>query len=164
MSRFTRESVQRLRDAVDIVDLISRYVPLKKAGVAYKACCPFHDEKSPSFTVNKVSRHYHCFGCGAHGDAVAFLMNYERLHFFQALEFLSERYAIPLEVEHEEKTQGVSRGRLKLVLEAAALFFHTLLLFSDEAAPAREYLKGRGFLFPFLKRSVLGMPLTPLEQ
>lgn len=156
MPRFTEESVQRLRDAVDIVDLISRYVPLKKSGVTYKACCPFHDEKTPSFVVQKASRHYHCFGCGAHGDAVAFLMNYERLSFPQALEFLAERFHVQLDAEYEDKQAGISRGRLKRASEAAMLFFHTMLLFSDLAQGAREYLQKRGFSLQFVEGFRIG--------
>jgi DNA primase len=156
MSRFTKESVQRLREAVDIVDLISRYVPLKKAGGLYKACCPFHDEKTPSFTVHKATSHYHCFGCGAHGDAVAFLMNYERLGFIQALEFLSERFNVQLDTEHEDKEFEVSRGRLKRILEASNQFFHTMLLFSDVASCARGYLAKRGLSLRLLEAFRIG--------
>lgn len=156
MPRFTEESVQRLRDAVDIVELISRYVPLKKSGATYKACCPFHDEKTPSFVVQKASRNYHCFGCGAHGDAVAFLMNYERLSFPQALEFLAERFHVQLDAEQEHNQSGVSKGRLKRVSEAAMLFFHTLLVFSDVAQGAREYLQRRGFSLQFIEGFRIG--------
>lgn len=156
MARFTKESVQRLRDAVDIVDLISRYVPLKRAGVTWKGLCPFHDEKTPSFTVNKASKHYHCFGCGAHGDSVAFLMEHERLEFKQALEFLAERFGVTLEVEAQEEERGVSKARLRSVNEAANHFFHTYLLHAKEAEGAREYLRSRGFSLAFLQAFSVG--------
>lgn len=157
MARYTKESVQRLKEAVDIVDLISRYTPLKRAGTTFKGLCPFHDEKTPSFTVHKASSHYHCFGCGAHGDAVAFLMQHERFEFKQALEFLSERYGLPLETEvGDVEESGPSKGRLKQVNEAASHFFHTFLLHADEASGAREYLAKRGFSLSFLQAFVIG--------
>lgn len=163
MGRYTKESVLRLREAVDIVDLISRYVPLKRAGSTFKGLCPFHDEKTPSFTVNKASRHYHCFGCGAHGDALSFLMEHERFEFKQALEFLSERYGVPLELEQGDFDEsGPSKGRLKMVNEAASRFFHTFLLHADEAAGAREYLAKRGCALSFLQAFVIGYaPRSP---
>ena len=162
MARYTKESVQRLREAVDIVDLISRYVPLKRAGATWKGLCPFHDEKTPSFTVNAASKHYHCFGCGAHGDSVAFLMEHERLEFKQALEFLSERFGVPLEVDHQEDERGVSKVRLRSANEAANGFFHTYLLHANEAHGAREYLRGRGFSLAFLQAFSIGYaPAAP---
>jgi DNA primase len=157
MSRFTKESIQRLREAIDIVDLISRYLPLKRAGTTFKGLCPFHDEKTPSFTVNKASRHYHCFGCGAHGDAVAFLMQHERMEFKQALEFLSERFGVPLESDSGENDErGKSKARLRQVNEAASTFYHTFLLHSEEAKGAREYLAKRGFPLSFLQAFLIG--------
>jgi DNA primase len=156
MARYTKESVQRLRETVDIVDLISRYVPLKRAGAAWKGLCPFHDEKTPSFTVNKATKHYHCFGCGAHGDSVAFLMEHERLEFKQALEFLSERFGTPLEVDHQEEERGVPKVRLRAANEAASHFFHTYLLHADEASGARTYMQNRGFSLSFLQAFSVG--------
>jgi DNA primase len=156
MVRFTKESILRLREAVDIIDLISRYVPLKRSGTTWKGLCPFHDEKTPSFTVNASSRHYHCFGCGAHGDAVSFLMEHERFDFKQALEFLSERYSIPLEHESGESAEDVSRGRLKALNEAANRFFHAYLLHADEAAGARQYLAQRRLAPSFLRAFSIG--------
>ena len=124
MVRYSQQSVQRLREAVDIVDLISRYVKLKKAGVTYKGLCPFHDEKTPSLYCEQATNHYHCFGCGADGDALALLMQHERLESKQALRILSERFGIHLEVEHEEVgPKGVSKVRLRTLLEAASRFF-----------------------------------------
>ncbi len=157
MARYTKESVQRLREVVDIVDLISRHVPLKRAGTTFKGLCPFHDEKTPSFTVNKASRHYHCFGCGAHGDAVSFLMQHERLEFKQALEFLSERFGIALEIEQGDADKtAVAKARLRQINEAASAFFHAYVLHADEAQGARDYLAKRGFSLPFLQAFRVG--------
>ncbi|MGB9150068.1 MAG: CHC2 zinc finger domain-containing protein, partial [Burkholderiales bacterium] len=76
-----QDFIQSLLDRVDIVDVVERYVPLKKAGSNLKACCPFHNEKSPSFTVSQTKQFYHCFGCGAHGTAISFLMEYAGMGF-----------------------------------------------------------------------------------
>jgi DNA primase len=163
MSRFSKDSIQRLRDVVDIVDIISRYVPLKRAGGSYKGLCPFHDEKTPSFTVHKASRHYHCFGCGAHGDAVTFLMQQERMSFSQAMQFLAERFGVNLEVEHDEKEEkGTPKRLLRELLEKASLFFQSYLLFSEEAGFARRYLEERSFSLEFLRSFGVGYaPKTP---
>ena len=94
-----RDFTVELLGRVDIVDLINRYVPLKKAGANEVACCPFHQEKTPSFTVSADKQFYHCFGCGAHGNAISFLMAYEQLEFVEAIEDLAIQYAdSPLEM------------------------------------------------------------------
>ena len=128
---------------VDIVDVINQRVPLKKAGHEYKACCPFHDEKTPSFTVSPTKQFYHCFGCGAHGTAVGFLMDYDRLAFPEAIEALAEH--VGLEVPHEA---GIERGPdlspLYDVLEQAARFYAWQLRRHPEAGRAVEYLRQRG--------------------
>ncbi|MRR52503.1 MAG: DNA primase, partial [Rhodocyclaceae bacterium] len=81
--------IQELLARVDIVDVVERYVPLKKGGANYSACCPFHSEKSPSFTVSPTKQFYHCFGCGAHGSAISFVMQYAGLGFIDAVEELA---------------------------------------------------------------------------
>ena len=81
--------IQELLARIDIVDVIERYLPLKKAGANYVACCPFHSEKSPSFSVSPSKQFYHCFGCGAHGSAIGFLMEYSGLGFVEAVEDLA---------------------------------------------------------------------------
>ena len=83
MTRFTKESLEQLRQRVVLEEVISQHIQLKRAGTSFKALCPFHDEKSPSFVLNKGDSHYHCFGCGAHGDAIAFLMNYQKMSFLE---------------------------------------------------------------------------------
>ena len=81
--------IDEVLDRTDIVDIISSRVQLKKAGKNYSACCPFHEEKTPSFTVTQEKQFYHCFGCGASGNAIGFLMEYERLEFIEAIEYLA---------------------------------------------------------------------------
>src|ERR1700733_11378189 len=82
--------IQTLLARVDIVEVVDRYVPLKKAGANFAACCPFHSEKSPSFTVSPTKQFYHCFGCGAHGNAISFVMEYQGLGYIEALRDLAE--------------------------------------------------------------------------
>src|SRR5512135_3036940 len=84
-----QEFIQSLLGRVDIVDVVDRYVKLKKAGANFSACCPFHNEKSPSFTVSPSKQFYHCFGCGAHGDAIGFLMEYSGLGYIDAIKELA---------------------------------------------------------------------------
>ena len=83
--------IQELLDRVDIVDVIDRHIPLKKAGANYTACCPFHSEKTPSFTVSPTKQFYHCFGCSAHGNAIGFLIEYNGLTFLEAVADLAAR-------------------------------------------------------------------------
>ena len=128
----------------DIVEVIGRRVQLKKAGREFKACCPFHDEKTPSFTVSPQKQFYHCFGCGAHGSAIGFLMNFEGLEFPDAVEELAHHAG--LEVPREAKRSARPAADLYDIMEAAAGFYQDALKSSDEAiaylnALLRENLK-----------------------
>jgi DNA primase len=135
--------IDDLISRVDIVDVINPRVPLTRAGTEYKACCPFHDEKTPSFTVSPSKQFYHCFGCGAHGTALGFLMEYERLAFPEAVESLAE--SIGLEVPREAGVErGPDLGPLYDVLEQAARFYAWQLRRHADAARGTEYLRGRG--------------------
>src|SRR5476649_2061909 len=99
--------IQTLLSRVDVVELIERYVPLKKGGANYAACCPFHSEKSPSFTVSHTKQFYHCFGCGAHGNAISFLMEYQGLGYIEALKELAESVGMKLpELERGERKEA----------------------------------------------------------
>src|SRR5215216_1943717 len=88
--------IQTLLSRIDIVDVVERYVPLKKSGANLAACCPFHNEKSPSFTVSPTKQFYHCFGCGAHGTAIGFLMEYSGLAYPEAIRALAETIGMPV--------------------------------------------------------------------
>ncbi len=135
--------IDELLTRVDIVDVINTRVPLKQAGHEYKACCPFHDEKTPSFTVSPVKQFYHCFGCGAHGTAVGFLMEYERLSFPEAIETLAENAGI--EVPREAQTErGPDLSPIYDTLEQAARFYAWQLRHHPDSARAVEYLRRRG--------------------
>ena len=114
---FTKESLQRLRERIDLVETLSSYVDLKRAGASYKSVCPFHEEKTPSFVIKRGDTHYHCFGCGAHGDAIQFLMNYLHVTFREAVETLGEKFHVILEEDRQkEEEKGVPRELLKEAL------------------------------------------------
>jgi DNA primase len=141
--RIPAHFIDELLDRVDIVDLINSRVPLKKAGRDYQACCPFHDEKTPSFTVSREKQFYHCFGCGAHGSAINFLMEYENLGFVEAVEELA--HSAGIEVPREAgSVQGPDLGPLYSLLEDAASFYRHQLKTHPSAKQAIDYLKVRG--------------------
>lgn len=141
MARIPDAFIDDLLARTDLVELIGARVPLKRQGREYSARCPFHDERSPSFTVSPTKQFYHCFGCGAHGTAISFLMNYDRLEFLDAVEELAKRAGV--EVPKDTRARNVSGESVDLyaVLDAAAQFFKRQL----EAAPsAQDYLRQRG--------------------
>ena len=148
MALYTNDSKERVRDAVDMVDLVSSRVELKRAGAnRLTGLCPFHDERTPSFGINPAEKVYHCFGCQASGDAFTFVMETEGVDFKGALEHLADRYKVTLELEDEDPQaaeQRKRRERLLELLERTATFYVRQLWESDEAAKAREYLAGRG--------------------
>src|SRR5690554_243318 len=96
------EIIERVREASDIVDIISAYIPLKRSGSNFVGLCPFHNEKTPSFTVSQTKEFFHCFGCGEGGDVIAFIMKRENLSFPEAIKFLADKAGIPIE-EKEPK-------------------------------------------------------------
>jgi DNA primase len=148
VAQIPKESIEQVLSATDIVDLINSYVPLKRAGAQYRANCPFHNEKSPSFYVNPARQRYKCFGCGAGGDAIAFVRDYENLPFMDAVRRLAGRSGVQIREEEsdpEADKQRKSKGRLLDLHREATEFFHQLLMKAPEAAHAREYLKSRGF-------------------
>jgi DNA primase len=144
---FTRESVDRVKDAVDIVEVISAYTDLRRSGTRFSGLCPFHDERSPSFSVDPQEKLYHCFGCGVGGDVFRFVEEKEGLPFPEAVEALAERYGVELEREREDpraEEQRKKRARLGELLERTASYYSTFLWDSPQAAKARDYLAGRG--------------------
>lgn len=157
MPLYTEESLDNLRDKIDLVEVLASHIQLKRAGATYKALCPFHEEKTPSFVVQASDSHYHCFGCGAHGDAIAFLMNHEKMSFVDAVDSLAERFGVILE---KSTDKGVRRGpdkiALKEALELATRFYHTLLLHTEEGHGALHYLYARGIDLEFIKRFRIG--------
>lgn len=157
MALFSKRCLEELREKVDLSEVISAYVPLKKAGGSYKGLCPFHNEKSPSFVVQNGDTHYHCFGCGAHGDAVSFLMNFLKLSFVECVEMLASRFGITL--EYQEKEDGHKEPNLaplKSALNMTREFYHFHLLHTEEGHRALEYLYKRGLDLPFIQAYQIG--------
>ena len=148
MTRYTDDSRERVRDAVDMVALVSARTELRRAGVnSYFGICPFHEERTGSFHVSPDERLYHCFGCQASGDAFKFVMETEGVDFSGALETLAQRFGVELEVEAEDPRAAARRqrrDRLQSLVERAAVYYARYLWEAREAADAREYLLGRG--------------------
>jgi len=142
----SEETIQRVAEANDIVEVIGSYFPLKRAGTALRALCPFHREKSPSFNVNPARQSYHCFGCGAGGGVLRFVMEYEHLDFPSAVRKLAQRAGVPIIEDaggEDDKQRGLRQRLLGLHAEAAG-WFHQNLLTSPAGRVARDYLKSRG--------------------
>lgn len=156
MPLYTKNSLELLRQRIDLADVLGSYIELKRTGASYKALCPFHDEKSPSFVVQKGDSHYHCFGCGAHGDAIQFLMTHQRLSFSEAVESLAQRFQVILEKIDKEDHSGPDKGMLKQALSYASSFYHFFLLHTEEGHNALNYLYQRGITLSFIKTFHLG--------
>ncbi len=139
------ETIEQIASANDIVEVIGTYFPLKRAGVNFKALCPFHQEKTPSFTVSPNRQSFHCFGCGVGGSVFRFVMDYEHIDFPAAARKLAERAGIRIIEERldDDRQHAARRTLLKLHAEAAE-WFHENLMKRELGAPARDYLKKRG--------------------
>jgi len=148
-----RDFIDTLLARVDIVDVIDRRVPLKKAGQNYQACCPFHSEKTPSFTVSPTKQFYHCFGCGAHGTAISFLMEYEHMSFRDAVAALAQDAGLPVPESAQEQDRPKPPPALWEALEQAAHFYRQQLKQSPRAI---DYLKGRGLTGKIAARYGIG--------
>ncbi len=148
MALIPKESIEKVLEATDIVDLIGSYIQLKKAGSQFKALCPFHTEKSPSFTITPSRQYYHCFGCQKGGNAISFVCDYENLPFTDAVRKLASRAGIHIIEEASDPNADKSRktrGKLLDIHREATAFFHELLMKDPAAAHARDYMKSRGF-------------------
>ena len=148
--------IENLRERTDLAELIGKRITLKKAGSNYKACCPFHDERTPSFNVRPDKGFYHCFGCGAHGDAIAFLQEYENLSFTEAVESLAAH--LGLDVPYDESTKASMRKTQSLTgaLEQAKEFYRQCLQQHPSGSLARDYLKQRGVDAETAERFAIG--------
>ena len=148
MARIKDSSVEAVKAAAEILPLVEDYVRLRKAGGTYKGLCPFHEEKTPSFTVSPARGTYKCFGCGEGGDAIAFVEKLEQVDFVGAIEALAQRFGI--QIEYEEISPEADRARkrkqqLTQLMERATSFYEKILWDSEHGAFAREYLDSRGF-------------------
>jgi DNA primase len=144
---YTQDSIERLRQAIDMVDLVGAKTDLRRVGSRWIGLCPFHEERTPSFSVDAEKKVYYCFGCEAGGDAIGFVRETEALDFPEAVELLADRYGMELEREAEDpraEERRRSRERLLALLERTARFYATYLWESAEAEKARSYLLGRG--------------------
>lgn len=147
MALLTQDSLDRVRAAANIVDVISAHTDMRKQGARFVGLCPFHDERTPSFSVNPSENLYYCFGCQASGDVFTFLQEKEGLEFREAVEQLADRYGIELTyeaVDRDEEERRRGRDRLYEVLQKTAAFYARYLWESSEAARARDYLTQRG--------------------
>ena len=153
--------IETIREQSDLVSIVSEYLSLKKAGQNYTALCPFHQEKTPSFSVNPVKQFFHCFGCGVGGDVFHFLEKIEGLSFSEALQRLAERGGISLPaMENQRRRTGRSESdEIYRLNEAAAAYFHHNLLKRPEGARALSYLEGRGITIAAMKKFSIGYAL-----
>ena len=160
MSKFTPDTIDRVRAAADMVEIVSAQTDLKRAGGGrYMGLCPFHDERSPSFSVNATDKLYHCFGCGVGGDLFEFVMSTENLDFPAAVETLAERYGVEVTREKEDpqaEKRRQEKARLTELMDRAGAFYSNYFQTADEARKAREYLAGRGLDAEVLARFGVG--------
>ena len=160
MARYTDDSKQRVRAAVDMVDLVGTRVKLRRAeATRYEGLCPLNDERTPSFGINPANKLFHCFGCGEGGDAFKFVQLTEGVDFKGALEFLADRYGVQLEVVEEDSAAAErrrARDRLLELLERTAAWYVRVLWEAKEAEPARAYLASRGLEEGLLREFCVG--------
>ena len=147
MALIAQGSIEQVVAAADMVEVVGQYTDLKKAGANFSGRCPFHEERTPSFSVNPAEKLYYCFGCGAGGNLIGFVMAKENMDFPEAVEYLADKYGIALEYE-ESNAQGDAerrrRERLRALLEQATVYYERVYREAKAAAPAREYLARRG--------------------
>ena len=160
----TPDLVEKIKSSIDIVELVKEYVPLKQSGRNFKAVCPFHAEKTPSFMVSREKQIFHCFGCGVGGDSVTFLMKHENLTFVEAIKFLAERLGIDIPAEGRRVPDHTAR--LYEIMEMAARFYERYLFTPQDKIPedkiskgnlALAYLIKRGLTMPEIKKFRLGL-------
>lgn len=149
-----REFIEELKARCDLEEVIGSYIPLKRAGANMSGCCPFHSEKTPSFTVFP-DKHFYCFGCGAGGDVVTFIMRQENLDYTGAIEFLANRAGLAVPRTGEKREEGVKRARVLDMNREAARYFRAML-FSDQGREAMAYLQSRKLDGATIKRFGLG--------
>ncbi len=160
-----KEIIEEVRSRCDIVDLVSSYLPeLRKRGATYKCCCPFHNEKTPSFTVNQERQIYHCFGCGANGDVFSFVQEYDKLDFLSAVQFLADRTGVKITYDNNDSKNKDSKDTLLNINSNAANFFHKNLFNSDSGKLCREYLEKRSLTIDVLKEFQIGFSPNEWEE
>ena len=156
MAKYDNNFVDELRTRLSIVDVVGRHVPLTKKGQNYWGCCPFHNEKTPSFSVNEEKGFYHCFGCGAHGDIVSFVMNIEHVEFKTALQELADMAGLKMPTVKEKSPERVRLEDSYFDICERATCEYQKLLFEPVGADALAYIRGRGFTDAMIKKYRLG--------
>lgn len=159
-----RQTVERIKDAANIVDVVSEFVTLKKSGSNYKGLCPFHNEKTPSFMVSPARGTCHCFGCGKGGNAISFIMEHEQMTYPEALRWLAKKYNIEIkerELSAEEKAEQTARESMFIINEWTANYFERLLHeHPDGQAIGMQYFRSRGFRDDIIKKFRLGFDIN----
>jgi DNA primase len=168
MARYTDDSKERVRDAIDMIDLVGTRAELRRAGAdSYTGLCPFHDERTPSFSVTPSKKMYYCFGCQAAGDPFTFAMETQGLDFPGALEWLADRYDVELELAEQDPRAAARRAheeRLQTLLERTCGYYERYLWESEEAVRARDYLAGRGLEETLLRRFRVGYAPSAFDR
>ena len=156
MSKFLPDQVlEEIRFRNDIVEVVGSRITLKRAGSSFKACCPFHKEKTPSFHVNAQRQSYHCFGCGEHGDVFKFIMKMDGLEFMSAVRTLAKRAGVDVEVQDDDGAGRFRKTLLKLHSEVAGKY-HLTLKKGDKASAARKYIEERNLTSDTLDDFLIG--------
>ena len=155
---YSDDLIEEVRSKNDIVDVISDYVKLQRKGSSYFGLCPFHNEKSPSFSVSPGKQMYYCFGCGAGGNVFTFIMEYENYSFVEALKYLADRAGVQLpEVEYSKEAKAASDFKSMLLeIQKKAASFYYYQLKQESGKPALDYLKGRQLSEDTIKKFGLG--------
>ena len=153
MARVSEETIERIRNTADIYDIVAQYVDLKKRGRNYFGLCPFHSEKTPSFSVAPDKQIYHCFGCGAGGNVFSFIIEHQKISFIEAVQQLGHKYGI--HVENKSGPANKIFSSLYEVHDIAVKLYHDTL-FSEKGKSALEYLHNRGLKNDILKKYHVG--------
>ncbi|MCM8824133.1 MAG: CHC2 zinc finger domain-containing protein, partial [Candidatus Omnitrophica bacterium] len=146
--------IEEVQQRTDIVEIISNYLPLKRTGRNFKALCPFHNEKTPSFIVSPQKQIFHCFGCGEGGGVIQFLMLYDKVSFVEAVEILAKRLGMEIPYDKVNLPEKL-KSKLYEAVKEAAMFFHNNL-FSKEASLALDYLNKRGLNKEIMEKFMIG--------
>tara|TARA_Y100000768_G_scaffold94705_1_gene68811 strand:- start:1087 stop:2835 length:1749 start_codon:yes stop_codon:yes gene_type:complete len=162
MSQIPQDIIERVRDSADIVDVVSKYVDLKQRGPNYFGLCPFHNEKTPSFSVSPSKQIYYCFGCNAGGNVYSFLMDYQQIPFPDAVKVLAEQYNIPIELKTSDSGSELYSSLYKLHDIATELYQENL--FSNAGKKSLAYLKERGLAEDIIKQFKIGYALDSWDQ
>jgi DNA primase len=165
MAMIPKETIEEIRARCNIVEVVGAYLPeLQRKGTTYKCCCPFHKEKTPSFTVNDGRQTFHCFGCGVGGDVFRFVMDFEKVDFVTAVNVLAERVGVEIKYEGGKPEKSGNKDVLYKLHTDAAAFYHRMLLESPEGAEARRYLEERELPPDIIKAFQIGYAPAGWEE